>query len=75
MHEKGMLLRDTSAMTHVYVAAVKEAPTKKAMLKRFVDLVFKGSASELMVQLLGGKKPNKEELSTLKELVKKLEKK
>jgi BlaI family transcriptional regulator, penicillinase repressor len=75
MHDKGMLLRDSSAMTHIYVAAVKEESTKKAMLRRFVNSVFRGSSSELMVQLLGSKKPTKEELNTLKDLVKRLEKK
>ena len=75
MLEKGMVERDTSEMVHIYFAAVKEAPTKKAMLKRFVDAVFGGSSSELMVQLLGSKKPNKADLETLKDLLKKLEKK
>ncbi|HEU4470191.1 MAG TPA: BlaI/MecI/CopY family transcriptional regulator [Flavisolibacter sp.] len=75
MYEKGMVERDSSAMTHVYTAALKEDATKKAMLKRFVNNVFKGSPADLMVQLLGTKKLSKEELSLLKDLVKKIEKK
>lgn len=74
MFEKGLLHRDGSAMTHIYMAAVKEEPTKKAMLKRFVDSIYSGSNAQLMIQLLGSKKPNKEELNVLKELLKKLEK-
>ena len=73
MHDKGLVLRDSSAMTHIYVAGVKEEPTKQAMLKRFVDSIFNGSSSKLMVQLLGNKKATKEELNVLKNLVKKME--
>ena len=75
MHEKGLVHRDASAMTHIYMAALKEESTKKAMLKRFVDSVFKGSSSEMMIQLLGNKRATKEELATLKMLLKKIDKK
>lgn len=75
MYEKGLLLRDDSQMTHVYFAAIKENVTKTAMLKRFVDTVFKGSESALMVQLLGNKKPNKDELALIKDLINRIEKK
>jgi len=74
MYEKGLLLRDASAMTHIYIAAIKEEQTKKHILKGFVNFIYKGSASELIVQLLGSKKPTKEELTSLKELLKKYEK-
>ncbi len=74
MHTKGLLFRDDSAMTHIYMPAVKEESTKKIMLSRFVNSVFGGSSSELLVQLLGNKKPNKTELNALKELVKKFDK-
>jgi predicted transcriptional regulator len=74
MYDKGMVHRDNSAMTYIYFAAVKETPVKKAMLKRFMDSVFRGS-TPLMLQLLGTKKVTKEELALLKDLVKKLDKK
>ena len=74
MHEKGMLLRDSSAMTHIYVAAIKEAPTKKVLLDRFVDSLYNGSPTQLMMQLLGDSKKSKKELTLLKELLAKLEK-
>ena len=75
MHEKGFVFRDSTAMTHIYMPAIKEAPTKKAILKRFVDAVYKGSSSELILQLLGDKKPKKEELESLREILKKYDKK
>lgn len=61
-------------MTHVYIAAIKEETTKKEMLMRFVDKVYHGSTSQVMLQLLGSKKPAKEELQVLRDLLKKFEK-
>lgn len=74
MHDKGLLLRDNSAMTHIYMPAVKEEATKNAMLNRFVNAVFGGSPTDLMVQLMGGKKPSKDELKILKDMIKKYDK-
>ena len=74
MHEKGMLKRDESNMVHLYAAGVQEKATKQFLLKRFVDSIFEGSSSELMLQLLDNKKASAEELQTLKALLKKLDK-
>lgn len=74
MYEKGLLLRDSTAMTHIYIAAVKEEQTKQKILKGFVDFIYKGSVADLIVQLLGHKKPTKEELLKLKELLRGYEK-
>jgi len=43
-------------------------------LERFVDSMYNGSASSLLMQLLGNKKTSKKELETIKELLKKLDK-
>lgn len=74
MHAKGMLLRDKSEMTHIYFAAIKEEPTKKILLRKFIDALYNGSPSQLMMQLLGDSKKSKKELALLKELVDKLDK-
>src|ERR1700733_12430714 len=37
MHEKGMLKRDESNMTHVYSSTLEEQRTKGVVLKKFVD--------------------------------------
>jgi predicted transcriptional regulator len=76
MHSKKLVHRDDSEMTHIYIAALKEEPVKKAMLSRFLDSVYKGSKSDLVLQLFGtSKKPTAEEVAALKDLLKKLEKK
>ncbi len=69
MVEKGMLLRDESNMKHVYSAAIDEQPTKSALLDRFVDTMYKGSPSSLMMQLLGNKKTSKTELDAIRNLL------
>jgi BlaI family penicillinase repressor len=75
MLDKGFLTKDTSQMTHVYQAAAEEDKTKGALLDRVVDNIFNGSASNLMMQLLGNKKMSPKEMEEFKELIKKLDEK
>ena len=73
MVEKELLSRDDSQMKHVYTAAVEEGKTKGLLLDRFVDALYNGSTSKLMMQLLGNKKTSKKELDQIKELLKKMD--
>lgn len=75
MVEKGLLNRDESQMKHVYKAAAEEKQTKGFLLERFVDTMYEGSASSLLMQLLGNKKPSQQELDEIKKLIKKFEQK
>jgi predicted transcriptional regulator len=72
MAEKGLLDRDESQMKHVYSARLAEGKTKKALLDRFVDSIYGGSPSSLMLALLDKETPG-EELEKIKELLKKME--
>jgi BlaI family penicillinase repressor len=74
MAEKGLLTRDESNMKHVYHAAEEESKTKDFLLERFVNTMYNGSASNLMMQLLGNKKTSKKEIEAIKELLRKLDK-
>lgn len=73
MVEKELLSRDDSQMKHVYKAAVEEGKTKSLLLDRFVDALYNGSTSKLMMQLLGNKKTSRKELDQIKELLKKMD--
>lgn len=75
MVEKGILKRDESNMKHVYSPALEEQKTKSLLLDRFVDSMYNGSASSLMLQLLGNKKTSKKELQAIKDLLNKIDKK
>lgn len=69
MVEKEMLNRDESNMKHVYSAALEEQKTKGFLLDRFVESMYNGSATSLMMQLLGNKKTSKKELQAIKDLL------
>ncbi|MGZ3874094.1 MAG: BlaI/MecI/CopY family transcriptional regulator [Mucilaginibacter sp.] len=73
MADKGILERDESQMKHVYRVAEEEQKTKEHLLDKFVDSMYKGSASKLVMQLIGNKKTSQEELQEIKDLLKKLE--
>jgi BlaI family penicillinase repressor len=75
MLDKGFVTKDASQMTHVYKADADEGKTKGYLLDRVVDNLFNGSASSLMMQLLGNKKMSPEELEEFKELIKKIDQK
>jgi predicted transcriptional regulator len=72
MTEKGMLSRDESSMKHVYHAILKEEKTKGSMLGRFLDTMYNGSVSNLVLALLDNEKTSEKELQLLKEVAKKL---
>lgn len=72
MVDKKLLTRDESQMKHIYIPAAEEDVTKTFLLERFVDTMYKGSASSLLMQLLGNRKTSKKELEMIKELVRKM---
>ncbi|WPQ61679.1 BlaI/MecI/CopY family transcriptional regulator [Chitinophaga sancti] len=73
MAEKKMVDRDETNMKHIYSAAIAEDTTKKDLLGRFVENIFNGSASTLMMQLLANKKTSRKELEEIRNLIDKLE--
>lgn len=74
MVEKNLLTRDESNMKHVYASRLDENKTKSALLSRFVDSMFDGSASSLVMQLLGNKKNSAKEIREIKALLQQLDK-
>ncbi|NBA85851.1 BlaI/MecI/CopY family transcriptional regulator [Emticicia sp. CRIBPO] len=69
MAEKQMLTRDESQMKHIYIPLIEEGQTKEFLLEKFVDNMYNGSSSSLVMQLLGNKKTSKEEISELRALL------
>ena len=74
MKEKGMLDRDETNMKHVYSAVLEEGRVKGGMLDRFIDNMYNGSPSDLIVSLLGNEKTSAGELQKIKELLKSMDK-
>lgn len=74
MAEKKLLSRNTETRTHVYKAEAVQDDTQKALLKKFVDATFRGSATNLVMQALGNHETSQEELDEIKALIEKIEK-
>ena len=75
MHEKGLLKRDATTKSHVYTANVSQEKTQGQLIKRMIDNVFNGSASQLVMQALGNHKPSTVELNEIKKYLEEMEKK
>ncbi|MET0465458.1 MAG: BlaI/MecI/CopY family transcriptional regulator [Chitinophagaceae bacterium] len=74
MTEKGMLSRDESSMKHIYSPLLDQDKTKGTMLGKFLDSMYEGSVSNLVMALLENEKTSNKELALLQELAKKLPK-
>ena len=72
MHEKGMLQRDETSMTHVYSTQLEEGKTKGVVLKKFVDSMYNGSMKSLMLELLGNQETSNKDWDKIKDLLKQL---
>jgi len=75
MTEKGMLTRDTSHRSHVYVPALQPSSVQSNILDHVLKTVFMGDRSKLVLQALGNQHVSSEELSELKALIQKMEEK
>ena len=69
MHEKGLLTRSEEAKSHVYTAALGEQEAQQSMIDRFLETTFRGSASQLVMQVLGRHKTSADELDEIKKLL------
>jgi predicted transcriptional regulator len=74
MADKRLLNRDQGQMKHIYSVAVEEQKLKAHLLDKFVDSMYKGSASKLVIQLIGNKNTSWHDLQEIKDMIKKLEK-
>ncbi len=69
MHEKGLLSRDERNKSHTYTAAISQEAMQRSLVDRFVETAFRGSASTLVMQVLGQHKASRAELDEIKDLL------
>ena len=69
MHEKGLVLRDDSAKTHIYRPNVTKEKTQSQFLGKIIASLFGGSSTQLVMQALGRQSPSKEELEEIQKLL------
>jgi len=75
MADKSMLDIDKSNMKHIYSSAIEEKKTKNVLLNKFVDAMYNGSGSSLVLQLLGNQRTSQSEIDEIRTLLDKLENK
>ena len=71
MTEKGIVVRDESARTHIYAPASTQDQTQRQLVTDLLDRVFDGSAAQLVMQALAAKKTTPEELAEIRKLLNK----
>jgi BlaI family penicillinase repressor len=73
MTAKGTVRRNEDQRAHVYEACQPATETKRQLVGDVLQRVFEGSASELMIHALEGRRTSKKELEELRRLLDKYE--
>jgi predicted transcriptional regulator len=69
MTAKGMVVRNEDARAHVYEARQPAESTKRQLVSDLVQRAFSGSASELMMHALSGKKTSRAEIDEIRRML------
>ena len=69
MTAKGTVRRNEDQRAHVYEACQPATETKRQLVGDVLQTVFQGSASELMIHALEGRRTSKKELEELRRLL------
>jgi BlaI family transcriptional regulator, penicillinase repressor len=69
MTAKGMVVRNEDARAHVSVARQPAESTKRQLVSDLVQRAFAGSASQLMMHALSGKKPSRAEIEEIRRML------
>ena len=69
MTAKGTVRRDEGQRAHVYQACQPATETKRQLVGDVLQRVFEGSASELMIHALEGRRTSRKELEELRRLL------
>lgn len=74
MHDKGILSRKKEGKLFVYFSELDEQSIKNSIFNRLSETLFKGSAKEMMMHLLGNQETTQEDLRELKQWIEQKEK-
>ena len=69
MTAKGTVHRNEAQRAHVYEAQLPAVETKRQLAGDVLQRVFEGSASQLMMHILSGRRTSREELDELRRLL------
>lgn len=74
MATKGIVQRELNGKSHSYSPVLKMEETRGKLLDNFLENAFGGSASSLVMQVLGNKNTSRAELDKIKDLISQFEK-
>jgi predicted transcriptional regulator len=69
MTVKGVVRRDEAQRAHIYEAVRPAEHTKRQLVADVLHRVFEGSASELLMHALSGRKTSRKELAELRKIL------
>ena len=73
MLEKGLVTRQKSGKLHLYTAIPTKSTAQNQVVNKMSDTLFQGSASSLVMNVLGNSKASKKELQQIREYLDKLQ--
>ena len=69
MFEKGLVVRDDRAKTHIFKANVSKENTQNQFVGKMINSLFGGSSTQLVMNALGSQPHSKEELDEIQLLL------
>jgi predicted transcriptional regulator len=75
MYDKGLVYRDERTKSHIYSPKIEENAIQKRLINKMLDMAFRGSASKLIMQILGSHKTSREEQEEIRKLLDEMDKK
>ncbi len=73
MHDKGLVVRDTSSRSHVYTPVHDRGEVQGSLVTDLMDKAFAGSAAGLVMRALSDRPANEEERAQIRALLDSLE--
>ncbi len=69
MFEKGLVVRDDRAKTHIFRANVSKESTQNQFVGKMINSLFGGSSTQLVMNALGSQPHSKAELDEIQKLL------
>jgi BlaI family transcriptional regulator, penicillinase repressor len=69
MADKGLLEREESAKAHVYTPVLRQEDTQRQLVDDLLEKVFGGSASQLVMRALSGRRTSKKEMAEIRRML------
>lgn len=73
MTEKGLVVRDTQRIQHLYEAAISERAAQSQIVSDLLGSAFGGSAQKLILHALSAKKASPEEIAEIRRVLDQME--